>query len=632
MGFESKNKNYHSHSKNIKRKSRMTSSYSSVSSSSSSGRFFGEEWTLLSTRMIGGKRYACAYASLDDKRHFWFGGWDANGFSRTVVEYNSAFRAHPPLPESRIHSAAIAIDNGRLLVVGGHKTWFSRNNSANSCVVYDTRSKKWSTDWPLLNIGRSSHASVYTTNKKAYVIGGSSSSFKPFDSIEEIDLSLRTPSWKVLPQRLNKKRSGCCAMPHPNNPNNIIVVGGHNGDKYLSCCELICLDPTQEEGQARTLPSMMIPRAFHTLVLVHNHFLVAMGGHDGSRTVSSVEYLDLEEEESQQQQWRPLPAMKTARRCFAAFYSPENHKIVVAGGLDDDGNELDTVEELQALFRWHDHSSRQLREAPRPNDMPSGTMDPLSHQTKIQQYIDETKKQMTGFLESMNEREGRLIQERQENRQLCNEYIAQVSERQSQARRQVSAIVYCMQDPRSTRVSPTSVPAAVPSDVAVIALHQDPRQPPALTKIPPGHMDADHLQDIELWMKETDQKKNAYVAAVDAQEIKINREVKENQRVCDKYLAEIRAMTELNYSSSTADTPHQPNELLCPITLEVMVDPVMTADGHTYERAAIERVFDGTRPGDNVRSPVTGLVLSSRLLTPNVAIRSMCMDYSKEGQ
>ena len=31
----------------------------------------------------------------------------------------------------------------------------------------------------------------------------------------------------------------------------------------------------------------------------------------------------------------------------------------------------------------------------------------------------------------------------------------------------------------------------------------------ALTTIPPGHMDADHLQDIELWMK------NAYVAAVD---------------------------------------------------------------------------------------------------------------------
>ena len=85
-------------------------------------------------------------------------------------------------------------------------------------------------------------------------------------------------------------------------------------------------------------------------------------------------------------------------------------------------------------------------------------------------------------------------------------------------------------------------------------------------------------------------------------------------------------MTELNDSPNTAGTPHLPNELLCPITLE------MTADGHMYERGAIEHVFDDTRQGDGVGSPVMGLVLSSRLLTPNVAIRSMCMHYSNEGQ
>ena len=54
----------------------------------------------------------------------------------------------------------------------------------------------------------------------------------------------------------------------------------------------------------------------------------------------------------------------------------------------------------------------------------------------------------------------------------------------------------------------------------------------------------------------------------------------------------------------------------------------MKADG---QRAAIERVFDGTGQGDDVRSPVTGLVLSSRWLAPNIAIRSMCLHYSKEG-
>ena len=268
--------------------------------------------------------------------------------------------------------------------------------------------------------------------------------------------------------------------------------------------------------------------------------------------------------------------MKASRYDFAAFYSPKNYKIVVAGGWDGGGNKLDTVEELPVLFRGHAHSSRQPQQSPRLKDSTSGSMDPPAHQTKIRQWLNETQNQMTGFLESMNEREGELIQKRQENRQLCNEYIAQVSKRQSQARRQASAILSCMQDPSSTRGNPSSIPAAVSSENAVVAPHQDPRQPPALTTIPPGHMDAAHLQDIEQWMKETDKKKNAYVAAVGAQEIKINREVKENRRVRDEYLAEITAVVD---SPNTAGTPYLPSELLCPITLEVMVDPVMTADG-----------------------------------------------------
>ena len=115
--------------------------------------------------------------------------------------------------------------------------------------------------------------------------------------------------------------------------------------------------------------------------------------HVGStvHNMSSVEYLDLEEEAQEQQQWRPLPSMKTARCYFAAFYSTENHKIVVAGGLCEGLKTLDMVEELP-------RSSRQLRE---PREPP---------RPRIQQWLDEMKR----FLESIDEREGELIQERVE--------------------------------------------------------------------------------------------------------------------------------------------------------------------------------------------------------------------------
>ena len=38
----------------------------------------------------------------------------------------------------------------------------------------------------------------------------------------------------------------------------------------------------------------------------------------------------------------------------------------------------------------------------------------------------------------------------------------------------------------------------------------------------------------------------------------------------------------------TMDEDDPPDGAECPLTLELMVDPVVCADGHTYERFAIE--------------------------------------------
>ncbi|KDO32118.1 hypothetical protein SPRG_03336 [Saprolegnia parasitica CBS 223.65] len=54
----------------------------------------------------------------------------------------------------------------------------------------------------------------------------------------------------------------------------------------------------------------------------------------------------------------------------------------------------------------------------------------------------------------------------------------------------------------------------------------------------------------------------------------------------------------------------------CAITHEVMTDPVVTADGQSYERAAIERWLT-----DHDTSPATNQRLPSRALLPNVALK-----------
>jgi hypothetical protein len=59
------------------------------------------------------------------------------------------------------------------------------------------------------------------------------------------------------------------------------------------------------------------------------------------------------------------------------------------------------------------------------------------------------------------------------------------------------------------------------------------------------------------------------------------------------------------------------DSLQCPLTMEVMRDPVLAADGQTYERAEIEKWF----AKGNRMSPLTGAELPSTLLTPNIALR-----------
>jgi hypothetical protein len=58
---------------------------------------------------------------------------------------------------------------------------------------------------------------------------------------------------------------------------------------------------------------------------------------------------------------------------------------------------------------------------------------------------------------------------------------------------------------------------------------------------------------------------------------------------------------------------------LCPITHEILKDPVITCDGITYERTAIEEWFQKGK----ISSPMTGMPLPVTTLTPNVALKKV---------
>lgn len=76
----------------------------------------------------------------------------------------------------------------------------------------------------------------------------------------------------------------------------------------------------------------------------------------------------------------------------------------------------------------------------------------------------------------------------------------------------------------------------------------------------------------------------------------------------------LRKIEALKAEQSGSETP---DEFLCPITRELMKDPVIAADGYSYERKSMESWIRGK----NKTSPMTNLPLQTTLLTPNRSLK-----------
>ena len=65
-----------------------------------------------------------------------------------------------------------------------------------------------------------------------------------------------------------------------------------------------------------------------------------------------------------------------------------------------------------------------------------------------------------------------------------------------------------------------------------------------------------------------------------------------------------------------------PAELQCPISLDLMLDPVVASDGHTYDRSNIEQWLE-----DESSSPITREPLDSKHIFANRVVRTLVMQF-----
>ncbi|XP_047136345.1 uncharacterized protein LOC100211223 isoform X2 [Hydra vulgaris] len=92
----------------------------------------------------------------------------------------------------------------------------------------------------------------------------------------------------------------------------------------------------------------------------------------------------------------------------------------------------------------------------------------------------------------------------------------------------------------------------------------------------------------------------------------------------NKIIREINQLKQLSYYNDDIvgcnnDNDVVPSDFLCPITMEIMVDPVIAADGFTYEKKSIMSWLSSGK----LTSPMTNIPLSHTELVPNQSLKNV---------
>uniref|UniRef100_A0A804RM59 RING-type E3 ubiquitin transferase n=1 Tax=Zea mays TaxID=4577 RepID=A0A804RM59_MAIZE len=99
-----------------------------------------------------------------------------------------------------------------------------------------------------------------------------------------------------------------------------------------------------------------------------------------------------------------------------------------------------------------------------------------------------------------------------------------------------------------------------------------------------------------------------------------------NCQSLEKQLPKVGSFSSKQMKGLSRSMPLPPEELRCPISLQLIYDPVVITSGQTYERACIEKWFDS----GNTTCPKTRKQLSQLLRTPNYCIKGLIASWCEQ--
>ena len=208
-------------------------------------------------------------------------------WSTTRKEYK------PLLGGWRYGQASVVVDHDNevqsIIVLGGQRKDYPITNSV---IIWDSSTKQWR-QGPILNVKRV-YLAAETCNGKVYALGGRNGNFNLLDTIECIDVASLLENidssnrhWNTLSCRLSTAKWACAAVVV--HDRYIVIMGGSNSSERLSTVEV--LDTLQNNIVPLSGLTMNSPRSFFGAAVVGNSIYVVGGENNNHKILDSVEVL-----------------------------------------------------------------------------------------------------------------------------------------------------------------------------------------------------------------------------------------------------------------------------------------------------------------------------------------------------
>ena len=261
-----------------------------------------------------------AYFALDD--------------STSVYRYEWRGEKWEKLPSCPYENSGLVVSNGKLIVVGGCSV--NENDSPYTNKLLTLRQKKWVEEYPPMNTACTSPAVVSTSDGEYLIVIGGDIGGDDWTATVEI-FQVKSRRWYKLtdlPQPLIFPSATICG-------DQLNVIGLDANGYSCSLQALPSSDQPIPPQSAQHLlswkPLPPLPVECSTAATLCRQ-LILIGGltQDGSPVDSIHQLVD--------GQWVEIGSMATSReRCLVVSPSPD--KIIIVGGLGEDGFGQDIVEE-----------------------------------------------------------------------------------------------------------------------------------------------------------------------------------------------------------------------------------------------------------------------------------------------